>query len=528
MNHVLSCRGEAIKVILSDNASVGKNWLTTVALPQYLVDQGLAEVVLVIFLENNHGKYLADMLFGQFQSRRRREVLLGIDDMLSGFERINRRNGNVRGFAVNPLSSIDFAAVFHSLGYETKPPADFGFVRRNIHVAGACVAGAKNRLPIELRELFEPALPDDVGMVRISTEPPGDTSQMQLPFEDRYIDVPAARLQREGEHGNFIRGIAVRRGSDDDDEVQLVVPLDLLYSTSGKGVVSTRTAEHVGYNGIEFRKLNACPEMRDTSRPLVRQAWPRGLLEVGRAPASDEPVAQSENVKCAPLNWIVRKPVRHFCDSESDWKARYPPRNLLNAKFRKGPREEAPWVPTATYSEPPFPVLENTAAFSAMKILAAENGDISKSLHFLHALKVIYKEMGDRQGVSDPWLQKRATNLSRRALERYRYDLSTYVQREKGRPKAPKTLRQIFREDEKVLEEVSRVLAGHNLHRQAEKSLRSQTLMRLFNDAEKTPGAFDRFQYLLEQDQERYFRELKDIKKKQEEFDKEHGLHPVE
>ena len=65
--------------------------MTTIALPQNMVDQGLAEIVLLIFLENNHGKYLADMLFGQFQSRKRREVILGVDDMLNGFECINRK-----------------------------------------------------------------------------------------------------------------------------------------------------------------------------------------------------------------------------------------------------------------------------------------------------------------------------------------------------------------------------------------------------------------------------------------------------
>lgn len=163
-----------------------------------------------------------------------------------------------------------------------------------------------------------------------------------------------------------------------------------------------------------------------------------------------------------------------------------------------------------------------------MKSLAAEHQDISQSLHFLHALKAVYKDMGDRECVSNPWLQRRATTPSRRAVEQYRNDLSIYVHREKDRPKAPKTLRQIFREDEKVLEEVSRVLARHNLHGQAERSLRIQTLTGLFNDAEKTPGAFDRFQYLLEQDEERYSRELKEFKKKQDEFDKKHGLHPVE
>ena len=206
MNHVPTCLGESICIIISDNAAVGKNWITKIALPQYIVDHGLAEVVLVIFLENNHGEYLADMLFGPFQSRRRRSLLLSVDDLLDGFEIINRKTRNVQGFVVNPLSSVDFATVFDMLGYETKPPQNFGFIKRNIYFAGACVAGAKNTLPVELRTVLGPALPDDPGMVRIATEPPSRSPQGQIPFEDRYMDVPAARLDVRQDEVGLLRG----------------------------------------------------------------------------------------------------------------------------------------------------------------------------------------------------------------------------------------------------------------------------------------------------------------------------------
>lgn len=115
LDHLVRCRGEAIKVVVSDKASVGKNWLTTITLPQYFVDQGLADIVVIVFLENNHGKWLADMLFGQVQTRRKRTTLLSVDDLLSEFTAINRKSENVHGFAANPLSSIAFADVFQSL-----------------------------------------------------------------------------------------------------------------------------------------------------------------------------------------------------------------------------------------------------------------------------------------------------------------------------------------------------------------------------------------------------------------------------
>ena len=34
LDHLLRCRGESVKVIFSKNASVGKNWMTEIALPQ--------------------------------------------------------------------------------------------------------------------------------------------------------------------------------------------------------------------------------------------------------------------------------------------------------------------------------------------------------------------------------------------------------------------------------------------------------------------------------------------------------------
>lgn len=114
--HILSCRGESVETVVSNNASVDKNWLCTVVLPQYIVDQGFADAALIIFLRNNHGKWLADMLFGQLQSRRKRSTLVSVDYLLTEFESLHRKTGKVRDFGVNPLSAIDFAEVLNSLG----------------------------------------------------------------------------------------------------------------------------------------------------------------------------------------------------------------------------------------------------------------------------------------------------------------------------------------------------------------------------------------------------------------------------
>ena len=359
LNHLLQCTGESILVVVSDNAAVGKNWLTTVAFPQYVVDQGLAEIVVMAFLENNHGKWLADMLFGQFQTRRKRSLILGIDDMLCGFEGVRRKQGSVSGFAVNPLASVEFSEVFRSLGYATKPPAEFGFNMRNIHFASACSPQAKARLPVELQQLLTGLLREHAGMVRISSEPPRDIPQCELPYSERYCDVPARDLSTLHR--------CTPSTSKEPSEAPLTIPLEQPYSASGPGVVSTRTAEHVGYNGLEFRKLRACPELGDTSKRVVREAWPKGLLDIqdGKSvvDVDQSHLSVSESRKCAPINWIVRRPVRHFSKSENDCASRYPPANLLNARFRRPPGDMTLWIPSRTYEEPPFPILEGRASF---------------------------------------------------------------------------------------------------------------------------------------------------------------------
>lgn len=134
------------------------------------------------------------MLFGHFHSLCRRSLLLSVNDLLDGFESINRNTGNVQGFSVNPLSSVRFATVCDMLGYDREPPQIFGFTKRDIYFARPCVAGAKNRFPVGLRTVLGPALSDDSRMVLIGTEPPGRSPQSQIPFKDRYMEVPAARL----------------------------------------------------------------------------------------------------------------------------------------------------------------------------------------------------------------------------------------------------------------------------------------------------------------------------------------------
>ena len=64
---------------------------------------------------------------------------------------------------------------------------------------------------------------------------------------------------------------------------------------------------------------------------------------------------KSEWKKCAPENWIARRPVGQFGKEQTGFKTRYSPRNVLNALRSVGPLDENFGIPTPTYDEPPFP-----------------------------------------------------------------------------------------------------------------------------------------------------------------------------
>ena len=528
---------------------------------------------MIAFLENNHGKWLADMLFGQFQIRKRNSTVLGIDALLQEFEGINRPSGGrIQGYAVNSLGSVDLAQVFEDLGYDTKPPKEFGFKNRNIHFACACRPGAEERLSPKLKELFFNALTNEAGMVRLSSEPPNYRPKAWRSFADRWIDVPAATKVLASKPPAY---------DSTDEDLPFSVPLDQAFAAHGPGLVSKRTAQHVGFNGFTFRKKMSFPELEDRSYDLTKEAWPPGMLHIG------EPGYESESLRCAPENWILRRPVRYH------GKARYPPMNMQNALFLHGPRakfvsvgsdESVHWIHTATYSEPPFPIDKRPSASAAMRTLAMEHDEISKNVHLLHVLRAVYDEMGNRKDVSDKWLQNLATRPDPAALAKFKELLKILQKRDGVRPRPVPTLLQAFKDDPSVQAEVEaeteqqfdgqkrtreefisnlfhtkmsrespetllllqedmasynaalkqfsneqrtkRTAARHMLNQQKQRQRnRVKVITRLFEKRKLEPGALDRFYRLVEEDKQRHARELKIFKEElADKFDSENEL----
>lgn len=210
-------------------------------------------------------------------------------------------------------------------------------------------------------------------------------------------------------------------------------------------------------------------------------------------------------------------------------KARYPPRNMLNAKHKRPPRRVMDWIPTATYDESPFAPIVNTSAYLALKELQHSHRSPGNTTNVLDALRCIYSSMGDRGDVSDPWLQRRVTRPSPSALQNYKRKLCQYQAREKGSPTAPKTLRHVHRNDPAVKLEVGRRFQeAERRNGESEAKAKSRIAGELFQEAELRPGGLEKYKQLVQKDIERYTGELKYFKEvKQRKFDEEEGLLPL-
>lgn len=342
-------------------------------------------------------------------------------------------------------------------------------------------------------------------MVRISPSAPSDCDRLELKYEERYFKVPAACIS-DSRRENITQVLLYSEGFHEVPIPSVAVPLDQAFAARGNGVVSQRTANHVGFNGHAFRSANGHLELRNSSPDTVQRAWPAGLRQPYSILESREPVYGMEILKCAPENWIQRRTVNHF-GNDRERKARYPPRNLFNAKFGLGPRSEEAWSPTSTYEEPPFLLIEGTAALNAMKSLALKRADIMEPVNLLNALREVYDSMGDRDGVADSWLQRRATMPEREVLEAYRSELYTFNLRWRREPSAPKTVRQVIKQDEEVWRRVTEVLQKRG-QIPFNKTLRTGVFSQLFEEDSNKLGGLDRYLHLVEEDHERYASEF--------------------
>lgn len=113
----------------------------------------------------------------------------------------------------------------------------------------------------------------------------------------------------------------------------------------------------------------------------------------------------------------------------------------------------------------------------------------------------------------------------RLAVERYRSEIHIFAEREKGHPSAPRTVKQFFKKDLKIIDKVIELVRERGLSPTDSKA-KTKISNELFLRHENTVGGLDRFFQMVEKDLERYARELKVFKDSQKEFDRRNGLLP--
>lgn len=70
----------------------------------------------------------------------------------------------------------------------------------------------------------------------------------------------------------------------------------------------------IGYSGVSLSQQKSCAEIGNYEYYVVREAWPRVFFHrYGNGKGVE--ICGCER-KCAPVNWIVRKPKLHFTDDE--------------------------------------------------------------------------------------------------------------------------------------------------------------------------------------------------------------------
>lgn len=117
--------------------------------------------------------------------------------------------------------------------------------------------------------------------------------------------------------------------------------------------------------------------------------------------------------------------------------------------------------------------------------------------------------MGTHLDSSDTWLQNRVTVPCTTAIEKYRNEISVFIEREKGIPKAPTTLRMARKKDSIIKREMELKLRnGDGIRGDSVAKAKGRVFAELFQRDELQPGAFDKHEHIVAKDMERYAMEL--------------------
>lgn len=110
-------------------------------------------------------------------------------------------------------------------------------------------------------------------------------------------------------------------------------------------------------------------------------------------------------------------------------------------------------------------------------------------------------------------------------MEAYRSELYTFTQRWQGKPSTPKTVHQVFEQDEEVGRRVTEVLQKRD-QIPSNKTLRTGVFSQLLEECSKKPGGLHRYLHFVEKDHERYASEFQAFKEIMNNFDRDNSLLP--
>ena len=101
-----------VVIILLDNCKINKNSLVAIQLNQWIVDLGFADVVMVVFFEQYHGKFNADQRFGAQTAKVSQATIFSLFELMAECEEIQSTQHSKPDLSrsVNPAAMARFGS----------------------------------------------------------------------------------------------------------------------------------------------------------------------------------------------------------------------------------------------------------------------------------------------------------------------------------------------------------------------------------------------------------------------------------
>lgn len=141
--------------------------------------------------------------------------------------------------------------------------------------------------------------------------------------------------------------------------------------------------------------------------------------------------------------------------------------------------------------------------------------------------RMIFENMGDRNGDVDCWLQRRVSRAPQPAINKYFQHVLQFKKRERGHPEAVLSLKKVFLDDEEVKWKVRLIKQSHS-EEEARKRTENKIVEELLEEAAENPTEIAKYEIMVTKDAERFVREIREFQEgHQRSFDIANG-HPIE